>query len=62
MARRVISPLAGPRFGGDEDSDVVASTGWPNGSGGGIRPHGLNERLSWGSRVTLVARRAVVLQ
>ena len=31
MAKRVISPLAGPRFGGDDDSDVADSTAWPNG-------------------------------
>ena len=30
MAKRVTSPLAGPRFGGDDDSDVADSTAWPN--------------------------------
>ena len=30
MARRVVSPLAGPQYGGDDDFDVTDSTGWPN--------------------------------
>ena len=30
MARRVISPLAGPQFGRDDDFDVTESTRWPN--------------------------------
>ena len=31
VAKRVTNPLAGPQFGGDDDSDVADSTASPNG-------------------------------
>ena len=31
MAKRVTSPLADLRLGGEDDSDIASSTAWPNG-------------------------------
>ena len=54
MARRVISPLAEPRIGGDDDFDVTDSTGWPN-----VLPAAHGAPLSY--RVPSARRRSVAV-